>query len=407
MAKSSYPIDQTAIQGLPVDQLINTKFSQIVNAVNGLVADVNLLSIPPATEVLGGYDPTTDTCGDTGLPLNNTEYKNGDSYVVSEVGNMPADPQLGNGAAVAPGDTIYFIEADASWLVISGTTAYLSSVNPDTAAGHITFEQGANSAIPATLQSDFIRKIESEQGDTDARAYADAQDAAHVAHADPHTQYVERQEAVDTFVLAAYGGVQAVLPIDGGPTSIGAAWTPLTFDMVVQPAIPKYFTVDAANGTLQAHFNGMYAVAITVAFEHNSSNSGRTTNIRVYNVTQGIGGAGVVVGTGRNAEATSFSGTILYQVVNDNDVFRIEIGNGDSYTAIDWNAVAFQMWSVGPFTGTLGSDTQYADIDVDALMAPSIADIPTNDNKKVSVGVLRRLIVAIIDILKKIEARHD
>lgn len=160
--------------------------------------------------------------------------------------------------------------------------------------------------------------------------------------------------STDTFSFTSYGGVVTTSPVVGGPTSIGALWEPLTFSMEAQPATAVHMTVDTVNGTVQPHYSGAYAASVTVAFEHNSSNNGRTTHMRLYNITQGVAGGSVVVGTGRNAEATSMSVSLVAVIENNNDVFRLELGGGDDYSLISWDAVALQIWSIGTFTGNLG-----------------------------------------------------
>lgn len=89
---------------------------------------------------------------------------------------------------------------------------------------------------------------------------------------------------------------------------------------------------------------GLYAITFNLAFEHNSSNSGRTTNIRLWNNTTSESAGVYPVGTGRNSEITNasiaFLANITVQDVINRNNFRFQIGGGDSYSQVAANSGA-------------------------------------------------------------------
>lgn len=76
---------------------------------------------------------------------------------------------------------------------------------------------------------------------------------------------------------------------------------------------------------------GVWTVIINFNIEgFNSFNAGRNFNVRIFNVTKGTAGTGVIVGVGRNSEDVYFSSSFLGEItqanIDDGDVFRIELG---------------------------------------------------------------------------------
>ena len=179
-----------------------------------------------------------------------------------------------------------------------------------------------------------------------------------------------QERAVAIFAPAAYGGLATTAPVVGGPTTIGAAWTDLTFSFVQSPSTSRGITIDAGSGSISFNVPGVYALAITVSFEHNNAQSGRTTYLRLYNTVTQTGGNGIVVATGRNTEATGFSATVLVEADRANEPFILQLGNGDSYTAVVWDAVSVQAWNVGEYRGDIqgaGGTGQFSSSEINLL----------------------------------------
>jgi len=134
-------------------------------------------------------------------------------------------------------------------------------------------------------------------------------------------------------------------------TDIGAGWNPL--DMIDTSTIsPRGVEIfPSGDGTFRMTNDGIWQIALSLSFAHNSSNGGRTTNIRMYNITQGFGPTGVPIGIGRNVEDTLATLSIMLDVTNTADHFRFEIGGGDSLTTVVWYALQVSFTR----QGTLGN----------------------------------------------------
>ena len=120
-----------------------------------------------------------------------------------------------------------------------------------------------------------------------------------------------------------------------GFSSIGAGYTPI--DNYDSEIAPRGVTTDLVAGTIAFNIYGVFQITVGLNLSHNESNQGRTTNIRFWNVTDGVSGGIVEVGIARNQPATNF--TTVYQVdVTSNEIgkaFRLEIGGGSSITSLD------------------------------------------------------------------------
>lgn len=158
---------------------------------------------------------------------------------------------------------------------------------------------------------------------------------------------------LENFVYVAYGGMNLGTPIAG--SDIGAAWQTIDFQ-VVTPATPKNVTIDVVADTFSFALEGIYAFSLSLSFEHNEAQQGRTTQLRIYNVTKAVEQAPpFVIGTGRNTTVTAYSVVTLAEILASEvgDLLRIEIGNGDTYSAVTWDSAALSVFSVGEFKGSL------------------------------------------------------
>ena len=130
-------------------------------------------------------------------------------------------------------------------------------------------------------------------------------------------------------------------------SNLGAGWDDLDhFDTAV--ITPNGVVM---NGLGQFTFtkDGLWDLRIQMNFQHNSSNSGRTTNLRLWSVTDSAQvGSDYAVGIGRNVEDTQVSLVPRFPIPEDalGDILVWQIGNGDSITGITYNQLNFSPTKV-------------------------------------------------------------
>lgn len=154
------------------------------------------------------------------------------------------------------------------------------------------------------------------------------------------------------FTYAAYGGLLIDEPV--AFSDLDATWQVLDIFDEITPSTPRGITVDLGTSSLAFDISGVYQATLTGTFEHNSLNSGRTTNLRFWDIDSGAPhGTPIVVATGRNAEATSFNYPVLLDIppaLVDHRA-RVEIGGGDTYTAVSFDVLQFSTFNVGEWRG--------------------------------------------------------
>lgn len=179
--------------------------------------------------------------------------------------------------------------------------------------------------------------------------------AEHEGKSDPHPQYAFAASVLANFAFSAYGAMEYDGVVVGFP-DLGAGWQNIDIFNSLPVATPRHVTVNLGGSTVAVDTPGVFAITITISINHNSSNSGRTTRVRLFDVTDGQPlGDGYVIGTGRNAEATTASATILAELgVDDvNHDLIVQIGGGAIYTSVEFNAATFSIYSVGEYRGEL------------------------------------------------------
>jgi len=149
---------------------------------------------------------------------------------------------------------------------------------------------------------------------------------------------LERVSILESWIVelvpSGYGAARLDIP---EAFTLGAGWTTLPFD--TQVLFPRGVSIDLGTDTFTLLVAGVWRYSVGFSLEgHNSSNGGRVTRLRVFNVTQGIGATEFVVGIGRNVEDTSASLTVIFDAPNNTDVYRVELGNGDDVTGGTLNA---------------------------------------------------------------------
>lgn len=155
---------------------------------------------------------------------------------------------------------------------------------------------------------------------------------------------------VATWVPLLYpgsGGMDMTAPELIG--TIDSGWTILDqFDNNL--FTPYGITTDPLGGTFTFEFLGLWQESFSLFFAHNSSNSGRITYVRLWNVTAGAELARVPIGVGRNVEDTNSTFTILsrFSEADIGATLRWEIGGGDSFSAVTLEILRFDTHQVSP-----------------------------------------------------------
>jgi hypothetical protein len=181
----------------------------------------------------------------------------------------------------------------------------------------------------------------------------------HEAKPDPHPQYTQETHALAAFALAAYAGMSYTGP-DFGPLALGAAWDDLDFLNTLSVATPRGITPDLVSSTMAVDLAGVYFLSITFSMDHNNSQTGRRTMLRLFDETDGLAvGEGIQIGTGRNAESTNGSVGTLFDISPSGvgHAIGIQIGNGSLYTDVYYTAFSYTLHSVGEYRGELGAAT--------------------------------------------------
>ena len=143
-----------------------------------------------------------------------------------------------------------------------------------------------------------------------------------------------------------YGSMNLGTPGASFP-NLGAAYQDITvFDTVGDG--PVGATVNTTTGQFSFLEQGIWQLSISVSFEHNSTNNGRTTNVRLWNVTKGAASNSFIIGTGRNAEASNASISLSVVVQNPStretgDLFVWQIGGGDTYSSVSFQSASHSM----------------------------------------------------------------
>ncbi len=134
------------------------------------------------------------------------------------------------------------------------------------------------------------------------------------------------------FVTVGYGGGKQLSNVSFDIPTV--TFNTLPFDTLA-PVTQIGVTFDTASDTFTFESAGAWTIMFNMSLQnHNSNNGGRNFTIRAFNVTQTVAGDGVVVGVGRNVTDTFISISFLAEVsqanVDNNDSFRIEVGNADT-----------------------------------------------------------------------------
>lgn len=289
--------------------------------------------------LLGVYDQTTDAPTIVCSPDPQVVLA-GDYWICTANGACISACANINGLVAGPGDQIVW--SGTAWELIAVSGSYLSSQIDDTANGHITLAAGGTSNTAPTLANHLARKAEVDA----AIAQSDAADQAQDTRLDDlETNKLDTSAALQVFSFAAYLSLDA--PDDTPLPNLGAAWQDLDM-LTVEQVTPRYIT-NLGSGRFTFQAKGVYCLSLSGSVEHNESNQGRITYYRLYNYTEGTGAPGVIIPTGRNAAASTIAGMGLFEIADGDigDEYGVQIGNGDTYTAVNIQTLTLSAFSVG------------------------------------------------------------
>lgn len=158
-------------------------------------------------------------------------------------------------------------------------------------------------------------------------------------------------KADNLFSVAAYGGLNRSAPVAFDVTT---GWTTLPLDTGLL-ATPRGIVQIPGSNAIQYSYSGVYKLDIGGIIQgHDSSNSGRTFFLRLYNNTEGAPiSQDLAIGVGRNTEDTDFSFGTLAEVEAAalGDDIIVQIGNGDAITGGTLTGGQLATFMIGEWRG--------------------------------------------------------
>lgn len=152
------------------------------------------------------------------------------------------------------------------------------------------------------------------------------------------------EQIVPELQPAGHGSMSMTDGPQGG-ADLGAGWQTLDqMDQIVVSERGVNLFVDTGEASFK--WVGNWEMVFQVDLSHNSSNGGRTTNIRLFNVPDTTPGQSVPLGIGRNVTDSHFTAILGFEVVSADleENFRFEIGGGDTITDVVYNTVSLQCY---------------------------------------------------------------
>ena len=157
-----------------------------------------------------------------------------------------------------------------------------------------------------------------------------------------------QQWVADNFQVALYASMTNDAT---GLGTIDDTWTPIT-GYSRDNFTSRQITTDLVNGTLSFTYPGVYRLGFFLSMQHDESNSGRETSVRLFQTTDGTAGREIPIGIGRNQPSTTFAIYPLFEI-QATDVgkpWRVEIGNGDDIAVtsmtVDFEASMESEWKL-------------------------------------------------------------
>jgi len=125
---------------------------------------------------------------------------------------------------------------------------------------------------------------------------------------------------------------------------LGAAWR--IVDWYDAPITPNNMTFSNPNfGFL---IPGIYSISVSISLRHNELNSGREFSARLVNVTTSDNILIYKIYTGRDQAGSTASVNAIVTIGEGvNDQYRIEVGNGSTYSNVIWDATEVVITYIG------------------------------------------------------------
>lgn len=128
-------------------------------------------------------------------------------------------------------------------------------------------------------------------------------------------------------------------------TDIGAGWNPVDQPNQTEVAL-RNVTYDTATGNFSFQKKGIWDLGLLLNFQHNESNAGRQTALRLWDATGGSQlGDSFPIAIARNQPSTQVSITYPSEIptVALGNLLRFEIGGFDTLTNIIWTQSELQF----------------------------------------------------------------
>lgn len=165
-----------------------------------------------------------------------------------------------------------------------------------------------------------------------------------------YNNFIADYKTVDhmqSYQVSAYAGMRN---FNVGSVSLGAGWASL--EGYSEDSVPKrLIDTDLVAGTLTFPYDGIYEIAMALNLDHNETNQGRKTSVRLFNVTDDVApGDPLPISIGRNQPGLNFYGAFKVQITEDmvNKAIRLEMGGGDSIS-VSSGTVDYSAKMIGPF----------------------------------------------------------
>ena len=127
---------------------------------------------------------------------------------------------------------------------------------------------------------------------------------------------------------------------------MGAGWTSIQ-NYTAQLTNPKGVVQDMVPGTLSLQNLGVYQLMIDITLTFDESNTGRSTNLRMFDVGSGLPfGVENSLFVGRNAAGLTSSFVYLFEAITVGRVFCLQIGGGDAFPNTRIEKIVFGVATV-------------------------------------------------------------
>lgn len=139
--------------------------------------------------------------------------------------------------------------------------------------------------------------------------------------------FIASNELIGSLSVAAYGFADLTTP---QLFDIGAGYDTIPFDSAFSG---RGIDFDTANNTFNFNVSGYWRLSYFVNIQNITElNQSRNFEIRAYNVTQAAAEPAIVYPVSRNQGDILASVSLIIQINNTNDNFRLEIGGVDAIT---------------------------------------------------------------------------